>query len=142
MKSIKLVIMLAALSLTACGNDKPAAGSKDKPAVGSSDKPAAGSSDKPATGSNDQLAGDLCTRGVTHVMDLMAARSKGHSGPGADEQRVIDTVKQTSIEQCQKEGFTQAQLDCVLAATDWEKFEQLGECAAIKDKQPIWLRIP
>lgn len=135
MKSIKLVAILAALSLAACG--------KDKPATGGYDKPATGSYDKPATGSYDKSAGDdLCTRGVTHVMDLMAAESKGHSAPGPDEQRAIDTVKQMSIEQCQKEGFTQAQLDCVLAATDWSKLKQVDECAAIKDKRPTWLRIP
>jgi hypothetical protein len=132
MTPAKTTAMFVALSLTGCGN-KPA--SSDKPAVGSSDKPAAGSSDKPGNA--------LCTRGVTHVLDLMVAESKAHSAaPGPDEQRAMDAAKQASIEQCQTEGFTQAQLDCVLAARDWQMLGDVGDCPAIKDKQPSWLRIP
>ena len=30
-----------------------------------------------------------------------------------------------SIERCEQEGLTQAQLDCLLNATDWEEFKQV-----------------
>jgi hypothetical protein len=141
MTLVKTIAVLIALSVIGCGN-KPAS-SSDKPAAGSSDKPAAGSSDKPAAGSSAKPGDDLCARGVSHVMDLMAAESKAHSAaPGPDEQRAMDAAKQASIEQCQKEGFTQAQLDCILAAKDWQTLGDVGDCPAIKDKQPTWLRVP
>jgi len=141
MTLVKTIAMLVALSLIGCGN-KPAS-SGDKPPVGSSDKPAAGSSDKAAAGSSDKTADDLCTRGVSHVMDLMAAETKAHlAALGPDEQRAMDAAKQASIEQCRKEAFTQAQLDCILAAKDWQMFGDVGDCPAIKDKQPTWLRVP
>jgi hypothetical protein len=54
----------------------------------------------------------------------------------------MDSVKQTSIAQCRAEGLTQAQLDCILAATEWSKLAAVGNCPAIKDHRPSWLRTP
>jgi len=88
-------------------------------------------------------AQDPCTRGVTHVFDLTIAQSAKHDAkPSADEQTAINAVKQQSLDACQRDGLTQAQLDCILAATDWDKFLALGACPAIKDKRPTWLLIP
>jgi hypothetical protein len=112
---------------------------------------ACSSGNKPTSGSNDSVTGgsdkvvvrsdDLCTRGVTHVMELMAAESKAHhSTPGPDEQAASDSVAKASIAQCQKEGLSQVQLDCLLAATNWEKFMRVRECAAIQANPPTWLR--
>ena len=83
--------------------------------------------------------GDLCTRGVSHVFELM---SKQPGKPSSDERSAMEAVKKMSIAQCKSEGFTQPQLDCVLGATDWDKFQKLGECAAIKDRKPGWLILP
>ena len=57
----------------------------------------------------------------------------------ADEQRAIDEITKLSLTHCQQEGLTQAQLDCLLAATDWERIKQIGDCPAIKAKPPTWL---
>lgn len=83
---------------------------------------------------------DLCTRGVNHVNSLMEGQG-GHK-PSADEQRAIEGVTKMSIAQCEKEGFTQAQLDCVLAAKTWDDFKKIADCEAIKAKRPSWLIIP
>jgi hypothetical protein len=81
---------------------------------------------------------------VAHVLELInAANHADRIKPSPDEQRAIDTtIRRASIALCQNEGFTQAQLDCVLAAHDLEQFSRLGACAAIKDRRPSWLSIP
>ena len=98
-----------------------------------------------ACGNRDQpgpATSGLCARGVTHVMELMAAQNQAHDAmPSPDEQRAMDGVAKASIAQCEAEGFTQAQLDCLLAATDWERFRQVGTCPAIQAKAPTWLHL-
>ena len=92
-----------------------------------------------ACGGSKDSSDDRCTRGVSHVFELL---SKQPGKPSSDERSAMEAVQKMSIAQCKSEGFTQPQLDCVLGATDWDKFQKLGECAAIKDRKPGWLILP
>lgn len=96
-----------------------------------------------ACGSSKDNVGDRCTRGVSHVFELTLQQGASADGkPSAEERAAMEATKKSSLAECEKEGFTQAQLDCVLGATDWNKFLKLGTCTAIKERKPSWLIIP
>ena len=79
--------------------------------------------------------------GVKHVIGLMDESNKAHASvPSAEEQHAIDGVAQASIIQCEGEGLSQAQLDCLLSVTEWANVGQITACDAIKAKHPSWLR--
>ncbi len=54
--------------------------------------------------------------------------------------RLIDSVAQAAIVQCDSERLSQAQLDCLLSVTEWANVREIGACDAIKAKHPSWLR--
>ncbi|MCX5742184.1 MAG: hypothetical protein NT062_06780 [Proteobacteria bacterium] len=93
--------------------------------------------------SSTETVGDRCTRGIDHLTTLGTTAPNGKSAkPSAAEQHVIDGVWRSAMASCKAEGFTQAQLECILAATDVPTLLKVGECPAIKAKKPSWLVAP
>ena len=81
-----------------------------------------------------------CERAVKHVIALTTAGPPG-SAPSGEEQRAIDQVVDMSIDRCTDEGLSDAQRDCILAATSLEQRNFLM-CPALVAKQPSWLIAP
>lgn len=96
----------------------------------------------PACSKTDPTA-ERCQRGISHVEKLVtAATSSKGKGPSADEQRAIDAALELSTATCRNEGLSEEQLDCIIAATDMDTFNRLGDCPAIKRHRPGWLILP
>ena len=81
-----------------------------------------------------------CERAVNHLFALITA-GPPESRPAADEQAAIDQVKRMSLEQCKKEGLSDAQRDCIVAAKSMMEREFLM-CPALVAKQPTWILAP
>lgn len=84
--------------------------------------------------------GDLCSKVVAHMAN--GPTGLPDSKPSAQEQEVIDLVVKQTVDQCRKEGLSQEQADCILAAKTMQDRLLLIECPAIKAKKPEWLRVP
>lgn len=97
----------------------------------------------PAACSKDPAGPDPCKPAVAHVGALTLAQSVARGNePSAAEKRAMGMVNEVALDACRRDGLSQAQLDCILAATDWDKFKQLATCEAIKAKPPRWLILP
>ncbi len=81
-----------------------------------------------------------CERAVKHVIALTTSGPPG-SEPQAEEQRVIDQVIELTIERCSDEGLSDAQRDCILAATSLAERTFLM-CPALVAKKPSWVIAP
>ena len=81
---------------------------------------------------------DQCSRAVEHVF---AMTTDGPDAPKSDEQHVIDQIKSATLTQCQHEGLSQAQAECILAARppDWD--DHLRACPAYAAKPPSWIKL-
>lgn len=81
-----------------------------------------------------------CESSVKHVVGLTTAGPAG-SKPSADEQHAIDQVAEASIGRCTDEGLSDAQRDCILAATSLRDRSFLT-CPALVAKPPTWIMAP
>jgi hypothetical protein len=63
------------------------------------------------------------------------------SEPGSDEQAIIDGVVKLSITQCDGEGLSDAQRDCILAAKSMTDRGFLT-CPALVAQKPSWIIAP
>ena len=79
-----------------------------------------------------------CARAVRHVLELTT--SVGPK-PSAEEQAVIDEVGRQSTKQCEREGLSTAQRDCILAAKSLDDRAFLM-CPALVAKKPSWIIAP
>ena len=84
-----------------------------------------------------------CAQAVHKLFEIttMDPTGKG-SKPGADEQKVIDTIETMTIGKCKEEGLSKAQTDCILAMKTREDMDTVGKCPAIAAKHPSWLLVP
>ncbi len=78
---------------------------------------------------------DLCAGAVHHVFALTGAVAS------KDEQQVIDKIASDVMTQCQQEGLSQAQADCIQAAHGPDWADQLRGCAAFAAKPASWVVI-
>ena len=78
-----------------------------------------------------------CERGVRHVFALTVVGPK----PGAEEQAVIDQIVDQTLAECRREGLSQAQLDCILAARALTDRSFLT-CPALVARKPSWIIAP
>lgn len=76
---------------------------------------------------------DLCAGAVRHVVELTSGASK-------DAKPATDAVTATTS-QCQQEGLSQAQADCILAAQGPEWSDQLRACPAFAAKPASWVAL-
>jgi len=81
-----------------------------------------------------------CERAVNRVIQLTSTAPPG-SEPKPDEQRVIDQIGEVLIEKCSREGLSDAQRDCILAAPSMLDRDFLL-CPALVEKHPSWLIAP
>ncbi len=87
---------------------------------------------------------DLCQLAVSHVMALGAASADGPAvggagSAGAPRAAADAKLEASTIAACQKEGLSQAQADCILAARSDAEFAAMRKCPAIAAKAPGWL---
>lgn len=79
-----------------------------------------------------------CERAVKHVVTLtLVAGTK----PKADEQAAIDQIEKGTMDQCDSEGLSDAQRDCILAARSLDDRTFLM-CPALVAKPPSWIFAP
>jgi hypothetical protein len=78
-----------------------------------------------------------CKQAVDHVFALMLVGPK----PSADEQRVIDHVKDQTLGRCNDEGLSVAQRDCILAAKSLTE-QTFLTCPALVARPPSWISAP
>lgn len=81
-----------------------------------------------------------CERAVNHVFTLVTDGPPG-SEPHADEQAIIDQIAKAALGQCRREGLSDAQRDCILAAKTLVEREFIT-CAALVAKRPTWINAP
>lgn len=82
-----------------------------------------------------------CQSAVHHITTLIVA-GFGGAAPAEQEAALIKATEQVSIANCVHEGLTEAQARCILDTPDALGMGKLGECPAIREKQPSWLRLP
>lgn len=83
----------------------------------------------------DVKATDLCKRTVEHVALGVWPEQITPKGP---ELEVIQSTAGKAIEICQKEGLSEKQANCLLAATFQDGFEGARTCLGAKDQWPSW----
>lgn len=84
-----------------------------------------------------------CQRAVDHVvMPLSQEDGAANGAPSADEMKIIQAVRNMALVTCQREGLSQAQAECIMAARTIDDRLRLGRCPAIRDRKPSWLQVP
>lgn len=76
---------------------------------------------------------DACERAVRHVIAL----GQGPGSAALDEpgQKVLEKT----LAECRKEGLTQPQADCIVAAKNDSELLSVRSCPAIAERRPGWL---
>jgi hypothetical protein len=82
-----------------------------------------------------------CERAVKHLIKLTTHAGPPGSEPKADEQAAIDQIEKITVDACTKEGLSDAQRDCVLAAKSLMERAFLT-CPALVAKPPSWIKAP
>jgi hypothetical protein len=82
-----------------------------------------------------------CKRAVKHVFKLTTHAGPPGTEPKADEQAIIDQIEKKTLDACTKEGLSDAQRDCILAAKSLFDRTFLT-CPALVAKPPSWIIAP
>jgi hypothetical protein len=80
-----------------------------------------------------------CERAVRHMVTPPWVDPPAMSD---EERAVVAVVYQAALARCQREGLSDAQLDCILSARDREQWLRIGSCPALQARRPSWLIAP
>lgn len=78
---------------------------------------------------------DPCERAVRHVIAL--GQGSGSAAQAPDE--AGRKLSEKTIAECRKEGLTQAQAECIVAAKNDSELLSVRSCPAIAERRPGWL---
>ena len=100
--------------------------------------------ERPSTEVTDSKEPDLCAKTIDHMMSVASGVSDTADGGRMSlAERAFDgMVARASLATCRREGLSQQQADCILAASNFEQFMAIGACPALREKKPSWLRLP
>ena len=142
LRALALAVPIAlALATTSCGRGAEGSTSSADAAPRDAVPAAAGEDGEDGEDGVDAALHERCTRSIEHLTKLI------HGGVdditiGPREAAIIDATKAMSIASCGREGLTPAQEECVLAAQSAQDLGAVGECPAIVERKPNWLRLP
>ena len=91
------------------------------------------------TGCGDDEGNARCQRAVDHVIMPLPTET---GTPSPEEMQIIRTVRAMALATCQREGLSEAQEACILAARTMDERLRLGRCPAIRERKPSWLQLP